>query len=244
MEKIILNFSIDKKEINAEEYIVFCKKIILKLRSFDDIFSSENVLDVENRKSYFFKDDLSDFNTDNLKLIINKQKDIAYLNPNDENKELTNLSKSWMGFSSIIFFGSDDSIESEPEVTLSISQGATDQIPATIKIEYANDIQYKLSKEYVFKLIEEVTKAVKVIDAYAISSKFFSKIRRRGKLPVGWINYTRNKSILTMLKSEEARKELVNGVIFSISEKDSFDQLNQILIERSIEISDFLGIET
>lgn len=244
MEKIILNFSIDKKEINAEEYIVFCKKIILKLKSFDDIFSSENILDIENRKSYFFKNDLSDFNTDRLKLIINEQKDIAYLNPNDENKELTKLSKSWMGFSSIIFFGSDDSIESEPEVTLSISQGATDQIPATIKIEYANDNQYKLSKEYVFKLIEEVTKAVQVIDAYAISSKFFSKIRRRGKLPVGWINYTRNKSILTMLKSEEARKELVNGIIFSISEKDSFDQLNQILIERSIEISDFLGIET
>jgi hypothetical protein len=52
------------------------------------------------------------------------------------------------------------------------------------------------------------------------------------------------KNILTMLKSEEARKELVNGVIFSISEKNSFDQLDQIVIERSIEISDFLGIET
>lgn len=237
----MLNFLITKKEINAEEYINFCKKIILKLKSFDIIFSSENVLDVENRKSYFFKDDLSDFNTDKLKLIINEQKDIAYLNPNDGNKELTKLSKSWLGFSSIIFFGSDDTIESEPEVTLNISQGATDQIPATIKIEYANDKQYKLSKEYVFRLIEEVTKVVEVMDAYAISSKFFLKIRRRGKLPVGWINYTRNKSILTMLKSEEERKELANGIIFSISEKESFDQFNQILIERSIEISDFLS---
>jgi len=45
-----------------------------------------------------------------------------------------------------------------------------------------------------------------------------------------------------MLKNlKGARKELTSGITFSISEKDSFDQLNQILIERSIEISDFLG---
>lgn len=45
-----------------------------------------------------------------------------------------------------------------------------------------------------------------------------------------------------MLKNlKRARKELANGIIFSISEKDLFDQFNQILIERSIEISEFLG---
>ena len=61
MEKIILNFSIKKKQIKAEEYIDFCKKIISNLQSFDEVFKPVNVLDIENRNSYLFKNDLSDF---------------------------------------------------------------------------------------------------------------------------------------------------------------------------------------
>ena len=241
MEKIILNFSIKKKQIKAEEYIDFCKKIIINLQSFDEVFKPVNVLDVENRISYFFKNDLSDFTSEKLKLIINEEKDIVYNNPNPDIKELTKESTSWMGFSSLLFFGNENDIESIPEVSLNISQGATGNIPASMKIEYSNKNQYKLSKEYIFRLIEKISNCVELYSANAISHHFFLKVRRKGQYSIGWINYTTNKSILEFLVKEETRKELEQGVIFSIAEKDLFDKNNQSLINRSFEISDFLG---
>ncbi len=244
MEKIILNFSIAKEEINAEEFIAFCKKIIFCLKAYDDIFNSVNVIDVNTCISYFFENDLSDFDAKQLKLIINEQKDIVYDNSGSDNQSLTEQSKSWIGFSSVIFFGGGEDVESTPEVSLTISQGATGSTPATIKIEFADKNQKKLTTAYTFGLIEEISKVVKVLDASAISGKFFVKVRRKAKPSIGWINYTRNKNILTFLKAEEEMRELSDGVIFSIVDRKIFDALDQSVINRSIEISDFLDMKS
>lgn len=77
-KKIILNFSIAKEEINAEEFIAFCKKIIFCLKAYDDIFNLVTVIDVNTCISYFFENDLSDFDAKQLKLII-MNKRILYM---------------------------------------------------------------------------------------------------------------------------------------------------------------------
>ncbi|MBD8082514.1 hypothetical protein [Chryseobacterium caseinilyticum] len=240
MEHIVLNFSIKKKEMNAREYIDFCKKILISLKSIDDVFKSANTIDLENHNSYFFKEDLSDFTTENLKLIITEQEDIAYKNPVAENKELTEESKSWMGYFSTIFFGGSDNIESYSDVSLYIAQGSYENTPATIKIDFSNDLQHKLSEEYVFRLIEELAKIIDIEFASATSSQFFMKVRRKGQYSIGWINYITNKNISSMLILNEKRKHLDNGIVFSISERDVFEADNNALIERSIKISDSL----
>uniref|UniRef100_UPI0013FD87F7 hypothetical protein n=1 Tax=Cellulophaga sp. Z1A5H TaxID=2687291 RepID=UPI0013FD87F7 len=72
MENIKLNFFIKTETMTAKEYILFCKKIILQLQSFDSIFKSFNVFDIEKEKSYLFDNELSDFTSKNLKKIINE----------------------------------------------------------------------------------------------------------------------------------------------------------------------------
>lgn len=240
MEHIILNFSIKKKEMTAQEYIAFCKKILISLKSIDDVFKIANTIDLTNHKSYFFKEDLSDFTAENLKLIIEEQDDIAYKNPIEENKELTKESKSWMGFSSTIFFGGNDNIESKSDVSLYISQGSYENSSASIKIDFSKDLQQQLSEVYVFRLIEELAKTVDIEFASATSSLFFLKVRRKGQNPIGWINYTTNNMISSILHADENQKQLDKGTIFSIAGKDLFGADNITLIERSIEISDSL----
>ncbi|WP_406826221.1 hypothetical protein [Pedobacter sp. KACC 23697] len=146
----------------------------------------------------------------------------------------------WLFICNFLWWGED--VKSTPEVSLTISQGATGSITATIKIADKN--QKKLTTAYTFGLIEEISKVVKVLDASAISGKFFVKVRRKAKPSVGWINYTRNKNLLTFLKAEEEMKELSDGVIFSIADRKIFDTLDQSVINRSIEISDFLDMKS
>lgn len=242
MQKIVLNFSLEKRALEAEEHVADCKRIISHLKSFDDLYKGANVVDVTTKTNYFFKDDLSDFNISKLNLIIAEQKDISYTNPDVENKELTAKSKSWMGFSTVIFFGGS-SIESVPDITLHIMQGSIGSIPSFIKLEYSSDKQNRLSEEYVVALIREIVHIVNVVDMNAMSSHFFLKVRRKGYSAVGWVNYTRNKKVLTFLKSEEKKVEVDRGIVFSISARADFGADKQEVINRSIQISDFLGIK-
>lgn len=242
MEKLIINFSIEKKEMNAEGYINFCKTILHNLQSFDSIFKTLNVINVKHRESFFFKTNLADFSTENLKLIIHEQKDIVYNNPDASNNQLTDQSMSWLGFSSTFFFGGEKSIEDIPDVGLSVSQGAINNIPAFLKFDYSDKLQEKLSEEYIINLIKAIYEVVEVKFTNVITNAFFLKVRRKGKHAIGWINYSNDKRIIEHLTPSDIKIQSEQGIIFSICQKDLFKADNLMVVEKAIEISDYLAM--
>jgi hypothetical protein len=241
IEKIQINFSLKRKEMTVQEYINYCKYLISHLQMLDNMYKKASIMDVESKKIYFFNDNLSDFNFENLSPVINK-KDISYLNENFTDNNMTVNSKSWAGFSLVVFFGNQHDINEAPDIGLSISQGSYDDATASIKFEYSEKEQYKLTKEYIIRLMELVSQIVDVKFANAITGKFFLKVRQKGKNSVGWINYTENKNIINYLSKTDVCRIFDNGVIFSISDKCHVND-DKTIINKSIEISNILSLK-
>lgn len=238
MENIKINFSIERKEMTTKEYINFCKNIISKLKSHDDLFGDLNIIDVNNKSHYFFKEDLSDFDFETLFPIINEE-DITYRNADVSNKSLTLYSKSWTGFSTKLFFGGQKDIDGVADIQLGISQGSYENRVASINIEYSKKLQDKLNIDYIVGLVEVINQNTNLIFANTITNKFFLEIRQKGKRSVGWVNFTRNKKIVSILDENDVYKVIQNGVIFSISENMPSNE-NKNLIEKAKKISDEL----
>ncbi|WP_158978804.1 hypothetical protein [Cellulophaga sp. L1A9] len=248
MDNIKLNFFIKTETMTAKEYILFSKKIILQLQSFDSIFNSPNVFDIEKEKSYLFNNELSDFTSKNLKKIINEEKDIAYKNSDIKNKELSENSMSWSGFSSILFFNSNLNIENNPNVTLFITQGSYEEMTSSIKIEYSQESQDKLIQDYIFKLFNELTKTVDVKFANAISSDIFRKLRQRGHYTIGWITYLKNLHIYDLLDQNIKKEKINKGTCFSLIENKPKGNDENIIetannIKQILSVNDFLKIQ-
>jgi len=238
MENIKINFSIKRVEMTAKEFVEYSQNIILKLQAFDNIYGSPSILNLQNKSSYFFKKDLSDFNFENLYSVLNEE-DIAYKNNNEPGHGLNIDSRSWAGFSIMIFFGDQQDIHDTSNVRLSISQGSYEDRKANISIEYSNKKQHLLTKEYIVKLIVLLTNNVDVNFANAITNSFFLKVRQKDKKSIGWINYSNDKNLLEVLEKKEIIQILRNGIIFSLSDTFPFNTPSN-LIDRSKEIANSL----
>jgi hypothetical protein len=233
VENIKVNFSIKNKTITAGEYINFCKKILNNLFLFDRIFSVVGTWDNENKIDYVFSNDLSDFNEKALKIIINEDKEIKYINFNIEDENLIIDSKSWCGFTSSFDFGN--------LITLNISYGSTERKDSFIKFEFNQNLSSKLDKHFIVNFMGIISSLVEVKFANCLTNKFFLKIRQKGKNSIGWINYSNNKNIVDFLSNNEVIKISTNGIFFSIADKNPFNiDDNNAVVERSKEISNKL----
>lgn len=235
MEKIKLNFFIKTEVLTAKEYINFCKKIILHLQSFDSLYKSLSVIDIHNKKNYFFDKGLSDFNSKNVKKIIIEEKDVAYKNSDLNDKELSKNSMSWAGFSSILFFGNNVDGENIPDISLNITQGSYEGIKSSIKIEYSEKNQDKLTQDYIFKLIKNLTQVVDVKFGNAITNELFRKLRQKRQFTIGWITYIKSQEIYNLLEYNIKKEKINQGVCFSLTENIP-DEIDQKIIDKAIQI--------
>ena len=239
MEKIKVNFSVSRKEMTTEEFILYSKNLISKLSDFDKLFESANFVDVLNKKNYFFKKDLSDFDFHNLYTLL-KEDDVAYKNKNSDNQNLHSDSMSWTGFTVKIFFGGKNNIHSIPNVSLRISQGSYEDIPASINIEYYEKGYNHLTNDYFIKLIKLIEQFSDLCFANIITNDFFLKVRQRGQKSIGWINYSNNKKLMTRLNVDDIITETKKGFIFSLSENMPSIHDKQLIL-KSVKISNVLA---
>lgn len=239
MEKIKVNFFIEREELTAQEYILFCKKIICSLQEMDPIYNIVETWNDNIFATFRFNADLSNFNDNNLKIIINEDKEIRYKNTDDTNKGLTINSKSWMGFSSTFSFGIEDSLQNK-SVSISIKHGAYDENQtSTIIFEFSDSFQKeRINKKYIVQLIKTLETQLDIKFANAISSSFFIKFRQKGYYTIGWINYVNDKTIANYLRNEDICYISKKGVLFSIS--DQMPTLNNEALEKTMQLRDEL----
>ncbi len=240
--KTKINFFLIRKVMTAQEYIYFCKNLISKLKQFDSIFDRINIVNIEEQKVYSFLSDLSDFNFSNLYSVLNEE-NITYNNKGLDNTALTINSESWSGFSLTVFGGGSSDMYSKPDVTLNISQGAYDGRRASIRIDYSDRMQYKLTKEYIIELMNVVSQVVNIIFANAITDTLFFAVREKGKYSIGLINYFSDERVFSLLPEDVGKKKLPDGgCIFWLSEK-KVSSIDEQSIRKALGIREILSIE-
>ncbi|MBO0591661.1 hypothetical protein I2486_09600 [Cellulophaga sp. E16_2] len=125
---------------------------------------------------------------------------------------------SWSGFSSSFFFNSNLNIENTPNVTLHITQGSYEEMTSSIKIEYSQENQDKLTQDYIFRLFNEITRTVDVKFANAITKDIFRKLRQRGYYTIGWLTYIKSLHVYDLLDKNIKKEKINEGTYFSLSE--------------------------
>lgn len=245
MEKIEITSRISNiKAMTAEEYISFCKKILLELKNILPKFN--HLYTYEKDLRFYFADDLGNFDTSNIDEIIsfNKDEDV-FKNENIENinnRELQINSTSWIGFNSLFYFN-DFFNETESLATIAISSlGAYESDKfAIIKLEFSKDYQKILSFDIINKIINILSKHTELDYAVAYTDEFFDEVfKREYKLWLGWITFINNIKVKNSFSTDTKYEKIKDGYLFYFDES-KVDSKNKILLEKTIKLRDSLG---
>ena len=239
MERLKINLFIKRDILTANEYISFCKKVIYSLQRIAPIFNIVETWDDENAQIFRFNDDLSNFNEDNLKVIINEDGELAYKNDVESDKMLGINSTSWMGFSSTFSFGKEDVLKNK-SVSISIRHGAYDKKQfSIIKVEFSELYQKDyVDKNYIIRVLRLLESQVEIEFANVISNPLFLRFRKKHNFTIGWINYINNTTVVKHLNEDDICYISEKGVIFSIS--DQFPNIDDDIINKTIQLRDEL----
>ncbi|MEF2248263.1 Imm52 family immunity protein [Paenibacillus sp. IITD108] len=219
MDKIKIITRLQSIEMYAYEFINFCKEIVVSIK--DELHQDVTVSTWDDSVNavYHFQNNLSDFNVENLEKIIiaNKEEDV-FKNENENDKELRKNSKSWAGFSSLLYINKNKESE-ESEISISITQGAYEaNKTACINVEFSDSFLKLISKEFLIKIIKCIEMTGSLNYAVVISNDFRRKVKTNGQnIWVGYLTYFKNQKIHNMLPGIVSIIELKDGFIIDLN---------------------------
>ncbi|WP_108867167.1 hypothetical protein [Aquimarina aquimarini] len=225
-----IDFTLEKIELTAKDYLKYVKDIIIYLKSYDDNFNELSTWDEKNKKEFSFENDLSNFDLKNLDKVVIINNNIAYKNPDPSDKKFAKNSKSWAGFNSSFTYKNSN-------IILNIFQGSYDNMPCKLELIFNDN---NLSENYIVDLIYFISEKINISFVNVITTNFFLRVRQKGKKSIGWINYVSNKDFSKYLYENEVKKITDNGVIFKISDKMPLDT-DEELVNRSIQLANELA---
>ncbi|MBP1995843.1 hypothetical protein [Paenibacillus eucommiae] len=241
MDKIKIITRLQSIEMYAHEFINFCKEIVVNIK--DELLQDVTVStwdDIVNAV-YHFQNNLSDFNVENLEKIIiaNKGEDV-FENENKNDKELRKNSKSWAGFSSLLYIKKNKESE-ESEISISITQGAYEaNKTAFINVEFSDSFLKLISKEFLIKIIKCIEMTGSLNYAVVISNDFRRKVKTNGQnIWVGYLTYFKNQKINNMLPGIVNIIELNDGFIIDLNEKL---EISAESIDKAIEVRNIFDV--
>lgn len=234
---------LENRELTAREYISYCKELLKNIKTvFPEMYLS--ILD-DNDVTYFFKNDLSDFNEDNLYKIIREDKEIVYYNPDKNNENLTIDSKTWSPFASLFFLDEypKTDIYTDVDISIDISQGSNDKDEevAVIKIEFSKEFSKKINLEATKKLISCIEQTKDLKYAVVISDELWDKVdSEEYDLWIGYLTYFSHKDISHLFKEfkDVGVTETDLGTLISLGNKFDISEEN---VRKALVIRDILA---
>lgn len=241
MDKIKIITRLQSFEMYAYEFINFCKEIVVNIK--DELYQDVTVSTWDDSVNavYHFQNNLSDFNDENLEKIIiaNKGEDV-FKNENENDKELRKNSKSWAGFSSLLYIKKNKESE-ESEISISITQGAYEaNKTAFINVEFSDSFLKLISKEFLIKIIKCIEMTGNLNYAVVISNDFRRKVKTNGQnIWIGYLTYFKNQKINNMLPGIVSIIELKDGFIIDLNEKL---EISAESIDKAIEVRNLFDV--
>ena len=241
MDKIKIITRLQSIEMNANEFVNFCKEIAVNIKDELPQDVTVSTWDDSVNAVYHFQSHLSDFNVENFeKIIIANIGEDVFKNENEKDKELRKNSKSWAGFSSLLYIKKNKESE-ESEISISITQGAYEaNKTAFINVEFSDSFLKLISKEFLIKIIKSIEMTGCLNYAVVISNDFRRKVKTNGQNKwVGYLTYFKNQNINNMLPSMVSIIELKNGFIIDLNEKL---EISAESIDKAIEVRNSLDV--
>ncbi|MFC3773169.1 hypothetical protein [Paenibacillus sp. GCM10012303] len=241
MDKIKIITRLQSIEMYASEFISFCKEIVVNIK--DELLQDVTVSTWDDSRNavYHFQNNLSDFNDENLEKIIiaNKAKDV-FKNENEDDKELRKNSKSWAGFSSLLYIKKIKESE-ESEISISITQGAYEaNKTAFINVEFSDSFLKLISKEFLIKIIKSIEMTGRLDYAVVISNDFRRKVKTNGQnIWIGYLTYFKNQKINNILPGIVSIIELKDGFLIDLNEKL---EISAESIDKAIEVRNLFDV--
>lgn len=240
MEKIKLISRLTNREMTAQEFIDYCKKIIVNLKITFPYLEVISTWDESTNSKFYFDNNLSNINGQNLKrILIYKEAEYVFLNDDQSDKDLYSNSKSWMGFNSLLYLSKNKKESSD--LSINITQGACNSDKtALVNIEFSDDFIKSITKEFVIKLVESLEKTDDLYYAVIISNELRRKVKQSGQnLWIGYFTYFNNKLAENYFENINIIN-LSKGVLMYLSDKIELSALN---VNKALEIRDILGNE-
>jgi len=221
-EKFRLTAYWRNRPLTAGEYLDFARELLQKLHQFDpDAFGCiYSYRDEDDDEETCYAEDFSDFNTRLLPQL--KDPEIAYVNPDPNNKDLTLLSQDYFGFR-MIFVGKRE-LGAREEVEITISAGATSpDSTSNIIIKFPPEGYPQFAdKHYVQELFKLVVVHCEPEMAFVFSSKFRRTVavqdssRRYVARPVGWFTWIPDRDAKNYVPADIKTEEFANGTIITL----------------------------
>jgi len=239
-EKVMLRLRFDKADLTADLYISFCKKVLESLMNFDSYFSDFGSWNLQTNSAVYFGNDFQDFHDKVFQLINNE--DIAYINPNSEDKDLHDYSISPFGFRTS--FTPNNTVESNANISIDVSPTSSSRYSFFIFEFPSEQIEKFINRQFVVALLKNLQIILQPIDGTILTKPFFHKVNKKDfDPPIGWITYIKDSPKIKEVSVNVVKEFTQDGVILIL--KENCPDSNDIeYVKRAIEIRDFLDTKS
>jgi hypothetical protein len=241
MEKIKLITRLTNREMSAHEFINYCKSVIVNLKNTFSYLQMVSTWDDSTNSKFYFENNLANFNTQNLdKILIYNPEEDVFQNDNEQDKDLHENSKSWIGFNTLLYLSKNKSETSD--ISINITQGASEKNKtALINIEFSDEFLKTITKDFSIKLIESLEKSGDLLYAVVISNEFRRKVKTGGQnLWIGYLTYFQDKNIKNLLTNIVNIINFDKGILIDLGEKI---EVSDETVNKAVKIRNILGAQ-
>ncbi|SDF90658.1 hypothetical protein SAMN05421827_10269 [Pedobacter terrae] len=237
-EKVMLRLRFDKADLTADQYINFCKNILKSLMNFDSYFSDFGSWNLQTNSAVYFSNDFEDFHNKVFQLI--NDENIAYINPNSEDKDLHDHSISPFGFRT--YYTPNSMVESNANISIDVSPTSSSRSSFFIFEFPSERIEEFINSQFAIALLKHLQTILQPIDGTILTKPFFHKVNKKDfDPPIGWITYIKDSLKIKEISVDVVKEFTSNGVILVL--KENCPDSNDIeYVNKAIEIRDFLEV--
>lgn len=238
-EKVMLRLRFDKADLTADQYINFCEKILKSLMNFDSYFSDFGSWNLRTNSAVHFRNDYEDFYDKVFQQI--QDEEIAYINPNPEDKELHHNSISPFGFRTS--YTPNSSVDSNANISIDVSPTSSSRYSFFIFEFPSEQIEKFINIQFAVALLKKLQIILQPIDGTILTKPFFHKVNKKDlDPPIGWITYINDSLKIKEVSVNVVKEFTSNGVILIL--KENCPDSNDIeYVNKAIEIRDFLELK-
>ncbi|PQA92918.1 hypothetical protein B0A69_12150 [Chryseobacterium shigense] len=241
MEKIKVITRLTNREMSAHDFINYCKNIVVNLKNIFSDLKMVSIWDDSTNSKFYFENNLANFSVQNLdKILIYNPEEDVFQNDNEQDKNLYENSKSWIGFNTLLYLSKDKSEASD--LSINITQGASEKNKtALINIEFSDEFLTTLTKDFSIKLIESLEKSGDLVYAVVISNELRRKVKTSGQnLWIGYLTYFQHKNIKINLPDSVNSINYDKGILIDLGEKI---EISDEAVNKAVTIRNILGDE-
>ncbi|STC99636.1 hypothetical protein [Chryseobacterium carnipullorum] len=105
---------------------IIAKNIVVNLKNIFSDLKMVSIWDDSTNSKFYFENNLANFSVQNLdKILIYNPEEDVFQNDNEQDKNLYENSKSWIGFNTLLYLSKDKSETSD--LSINITQGASEK---------------------------------------------------------------------------------------------------------------------